>query len=135
MTPVSPGADSRRMRGNQVAIGGTVKLTPGGVAELLNVSATGALVESRHRLATGTTVMMSIDGERPQRLHGSVVRSTVTAIHRDSSMTYQLGIAFNPGTTLDGVVEEQDPVSAEAASPSADASIAPAVPVALANEW
>jgi len=133
MTPVSPGADARRVRGNQVAIGGTVRLTPGGPAELLNVSATGALVESRYRLATGTSVVVSIDGERPQRLHGSVVRSTVTAIHRDSSMTYQLGVAFNPGTTLDGV--SADPAPAAAASPSADASIASAAAVALVNEW
>jgi hypothetical protein len=131
MNPAGAGTDARRVSGSHVAIGGTVRLTPGGPVELLNVSATGALVESRHRLATGTTVVVSIDGDRPQRLHGSIVRSTVTAIHRDSSMTYQLGIAFSSGTTLEGVSEE--PAPAAASSPAA-VSIADA-PGALVNEW
>lgn len=135
MTPVSSGAESRRVPGAQMGIGGTVRLSPGGVVDLLNVSATGALVESRQRLATGTSVIVSIDGDRPQRLPGSIVRSTVTAIHRDNSMTYQLGIAFNPGSTLEGVSEEPDPAPAVAAAPPADASSASAVVVALVNEW
>jgi hypothetical protein len=126
------------VRANEAAVNGGVRLLPGGAVELLNVSATGALVESKHRLATGTSVVMVIEGERPQRLQGSVVRSTVTAIHRDSTMTYQLGIAFNPDTKLEGLPEEPDPAPASAASVDVDAvnpAVGSAGAEALANQW
>lgn len=123
--PTTPGTEARRVPGNRVAAGGTVRLSPGGLVDLLNVSATGALVESRQRLATGTSVVLSIGGEQPQRLEGDVVRSTVTAIHRDNTMTYQLGIAFRPGTAIGGVPEEPAP-AAGPVEPGA---------AALVNEW
>lgn len=134
MTPTTPGTEARRVRGDQVASGQMVRLSPGGDVELLNVSETGALVETRHRLATGTSVVMSIGGDPPQRLPGEVVRSTVTAIHRDSTMTYQLGIAFRPGTKFEGVPEEPPSAVAEAAVPGNGPS-EPAGEVALVNEW
>ncbi len=135
MNPTTPGTEARRVPGQQVASSQTVRLTPGGEVELLNISATGALVETRHRLATGTSLVMSIGGDRPQRLPGEVVRSTVTAIHRDSTMTYQLGIAFRADTKFEGVPEEPDPAVAAAAAAPADVPTEPADGVALVNEW
>jgi hypothetical protein len=135
MTPTTPATEARRVRGHEAAIGGNVRLLPGGAVELLNVSATGALVESKHRLATGTSVVMVIEGDRPQRLQGSVVRSTVTAIHRDSTMTYQLGIAFNPDSKLEGVLEEPEPAPAATAAVDVDAAIGSAGAEALVNQW
>lgn len=135
MTPVGPGTEARRVRGHELAIAGTVRLSPGGVVELLNVSATGALVEARHRLAVGTAVVMAIEGHRPQRLQGSIVRSTVSAIHRDSSMTYQLAIAFNPDSQFEGAPGEPQPAPATAASGGADAAIGTAGAETLVNQW
>ena len=135
MTPTSPGVETRRVPGNQAITGGTIRMTPGGQAQLLNVSATGALVEAKQRLATGTSVVMSIDGDRPQRLQGSVVRSTVTAIHRDSTMTYQLAIAFSPDTKFDGLPEEQPEPEAPSPAPAAVPVEAVSSVVVLQNEW
>lgn len=132
MTPADPATDARRVPGHQVAGGTTVKLSPGGVAELLNVSATGALVESRNRLAAGTKVVLAIGGDQPQRLEGEVLRSTVAAIHRDSTMTYQLAIAFGASTKFSGLAEETP------SEPTANAEATPVAPAAAAvpvNEW
>jgi hypothetical protein len=134
MTPTTPSVDTKRVPGTQAITGGTIRMTPGGQAQLLNVSATGALVEAKQRLATGTSVVMSIDGERPQRLQGSVVRSTVTAIHRDSTMTYQLAIAFSPDTKFDGLPEEPEP-EAPSAAPAAVPVESVSSVVVLQNEW
>jgi PilZ domain len=136
MTPTTP-AEARRLQANEISAVRNVKLTPGGIVELLNISATGALVETRHRLATGTSVLMSIDGERPQQLQGSVVRSTVTAIHRDSTMTYQLAVSFNPDSKFLGLPDELEPApAAETSLPvTTPATPAPAVAAPLVNEW
>ena len=131
----TPRAESKRVQGNQVAAAGSVRLQPGGPVELLNVSEKGALVESRQKLATGTKVVLITAGDRPQRLQGEVVRSTVTAIHRDSTMTYQLAIAFGPDVKFDGLHEE--PAPPVEAPPPVDSPAPPvaAVAAALANEW
>ena len=133
MTPTPTGPETKRVPGTSIA-GGTIRMIPGGQAQLLNVSATGALVEAKQRLATGTSVVMSIDGERPQRLQGSVVRSTVTAIHRDSTMTYQLAISFSPDTKFDGLPEEPEPEAPSVAPAAAPIESVNSV-VALQNEW
>lgn len=138
VTPPTPGTEARRISGQELGPGSTVRLSPGGAVELLNVSETGALVETRHRLATGTSVLMSIDGEFAQRLNGSVVRSTVTAIHRDSTMTYQLAISFNADSRFVGIPAAPEPEPppieppVEVAAPHVE--IAPPPP-ALVNEW
>ena len=133
MTPSPTSSETKRVPGTVIA-GGTIRMIPGGQGQLLNVSATGALVEAKQRLATGTSVVMSIEGDRPQRLQGSVVRSTVTAIHRDSTMTYQLAIAFSPDTKIDGLPEEPEPEAPNAAPAAAPIESVSNV-VVLQNEW
>jgi hypothetical protein len=135
MNAATPGSEARRVQATELGAGSTARLSPGGTVELLNVSATGALVETRHRLATGTNVVMSIDGDRPQRLSGSIVRSTVTAIHRDSTMTYQLAIAFTADSKFEGIPQEPDPEPVVDASIAAAAPRVETAPPALVNEW
>src|SRR5712692_3149221 len=81
-----------RVAGSEVATEAEVRLSPGGIADLINLSETGALVEARSRLAVDAKVTLAIGGASPQRLLGRVVRCQVCAIHRDNTMSYQIGI-------------------------------------------
>lgn len=74
---------------------GGAKLTPGGPVELLKLTDTGAVIEGRSRLAVGTAVTLSVGGPSPRRVAARVVRCNVSAIHRDSTMSYQLDLAFD----------------------------------------
>ncbi len=128
---------ARRVNGEDVEIGSEVKLSPGGSCELINVSETGALVETRSRVTTGTAVALCIGGPRPQRIQSRVVRSQVCAIHRDSTMTYQIGLTFDEPVRIDGLPDDGLADAAPAlavAAPVAASAIAPPVPT-LVNEW
>jgi len=98
---------ARRVPGAEVAMGGEVRLSPGGAVELINISQGGALVETSARLVVGAVVTLSVGGPRPQRLRGRIVRSQVCAIHRDSTMSYQLGIAFEDQAQVDAVPDDK----------------------------
>jgi hypothetical protein len=126
---------ARRVAGSEITTGGEVKLQPGGVVDLVNLSETGALVETRNRLAVGATVTLLIGGARPQRLAGRIVRCQVCAIHRDSTMSYQLGIAFNQAAQLEVAADAAAGVEAGAPAASAPAGAAASPPAELANEW
>ena len=111
------------MAGSEIAAGSEVKLIPGGVAELIDLSDTGALVETPMKLASGVPVTLCIGGANPQRLPGRTVRCQVCAIHRDSTMTYQIAIAFDQPAAIEALLE----------APAATAAVAP-VPVEPAIE-
>jgi hypothetical protein len=128
---------ARRVAGDDVEIGSEVKLSPGGPCELINVSETGALVETRARVTTGTAVALCIGGPKPQRIQSRVVRSQVCAIHRDSTMTYQIGLTFDEAVRIEGLPPDI-PVVASAPTAAAPPVVAEAVataPPALVNEW
>lgn len=127
---------ARRVSGEDVDIGSEVKLSPGGPCELINVSETGALVETKARVTTGTAVALCIGGPKPQRIQSRVVRSQVCAIHRDSTMTYQIGLTFDEPVRIEGLPSDLPVVAtpaAAAAAPVPEAVVA-ALP-ALVNEW
>ena len=109
-----------------------VKLSPGGPAELINLSATGALVETTARLAVGASTSVCIGGARPQRLAGRVARCQVCGIHRNNTMTYQLAIEFEASTQVE-LADVPQAVAAPAAVVAAAA--APPREPEFVNEW
>ena len=126
---------AKRVAGADIATGAEVKLIPGGAAELIDLSGTGALVETPMKLATGVPVTLSISGPNPQRLAGRTVRCQVCAIHRDSTMTYQIAIAFDQPAPIDAFREPAVPSATlpepptVAAAPGVEAGGEPV------NEW
>jgi hypothetical protein len=110
-----------------------VKLSPGGPAELISLSATGALVETTTRLVVGATTSVCIGGARPQKLPGRVTRCQVCGIHRNNTMTYQLAIEFQPSTEVD--LGDVPAAASSGADLVAPALVAPQPPPELVNEW
>lgn len=132
-------ADQRapRMEASEAGLNREVKLSPGGAAELLNVSETGLLVEGKTRLSTGAKVLITLNGRDTKRLTGRVVRCQVCAIHRDGTMTYQTALALDQPAGLEPVAAESGAPAAEAAvasAPPEPAAVASAAP-RLVNEW
>ncbi len=126
------GSRALRVPGSQLQTGGDVKVSPGGPAELVNLSETGALVETTARLVVGSTVALCIGGSRPQRLPGRVVRCQVCGIHRDNTMTYQVAIAFESAKVE--MSELQTPAPDAAAAAASEAAVAEPE-MELVNEW
>jgi hypothetical protein len=121
-----------------------VKLSPGGAAEIVNVSDTGLLVEGKTRLSTGSKVTVTLNGREQKRLSGRVVRCQVCAIHRDGTMTYQTAMALDQPTGIDEPAPEAAPKAdapahaAEprmAAEPTAPAPAPAPVTPRMVNQW
>jgi len=137
------GERSARIPASEVDGGDDVKLVPGGVVDLINLSDSGALVEGKTRCAVNTIVTVCIGGKNPRRIQARVVRCNVSAIHRDSTMSYQLALTFDGVTAGDSAA---DPAAAAApatpaprpapvlAAPPPVVAAAPAVEE-LVNEW
>jgi len=91
------------------------RLLPGGDVDVVNISGTGLLVEGRSRPAVGTTVSIRLQGSNLRRLEGRIVRSRVSTIHRDGTLSYESAIEFdrphpleemvNAGPAADGLAE------------------------------
>jgi len=134
---------SARIPASEVDGGDDVKLVPGGTVDLINLSDSGALVEGKTRCVVGTMVAVCIGGKNPRRLQARVVRCNVSAIHRDSSMSYQLALTFDDGAASDaGAVPGAADVTASAAPSPAPVLAAPPLVAAappvieeLVNEW
>ena len=126
-----------RLEASEAGLNREVKLSPGGAAELLNVSETGLLVEGKTRLSTGAKVLITLNGREPKRLTGRVVRCQVCAIHRDGTMTYQTALALDQPAGLENIAVESGTGAAEAAAPTAPPEAAPIPSAAprLVNEW
>ena len=71
------------------------RLLPGGDVDVLNVSETGLLVEGKSRPVIGTVVSIRLTGARVKRLEGRIVRSRVSTIHRDGTLSYESAIEFD----------------------------------------
>lgn len=69
---------------------------------LINVSATGALVECDYRFTTGSDVMVFFVGTlEPSSVPGRVVRCAVASIGQDGLLRYHVGVAFRRRIELD----------------------------------
>jgi hypothetical protein len=76
------------------AITGT-RLSPGEAVTLLNISASGVLVEGKTRFVPGTRVTVHFEGAiKPNQMKARVVRCQVSAIGGGGSLQYQSAIAF-----------------------------------------
>ena len=73
-----------------------VRLSPqGGPAILVNLSASGALVQCSSRIALETRLSLVFEGTTtPIAIPGRVVRSNVAAIDAEGNLRFDVGIAF-----------------------------------------
>ena len=84
-----------RVTPSALGISTHVKLLPGGEATLINVSNTGAQIDGKNRLTVGSKVSVRLQGAAIKRLDGTIVRSQVSTIHRDGTLSYESGIDFD----------------------------------------
>jgi hypothetical protein len=96
-----------------------VRLSPHGTeATLMNISASGILVECVSRLRLGTAVTTVFDGTfSPATIEGRVARSSVANVSKKGVLQYHIGIAFNKPIVL-----EAAPVAAAIRQPEAPAA-------------
>ena len=73
----------------------SVRLSPGDIVTLVNVSASGILVEGKTRFVPGTRLTVVFEGPvAPPQVKGRVVRCQVSAIGGGGTLQYQSAIAF-----------------------------------------
>lgn len=73
----------------------SVRIRPGHAAAVIDVSATGALIETNHRLLPGTVVELTVEtNQHRARIRGRVVRCAVVQV-RAATVFYRGGIAFD----------------------------------------
>lgn len=94
-----------------------MRLSPGEGVSLVNISASGVLVEGRTRFVPGTRVTVHFEGTiKPNQIKARVVRCQVSAIGGGGSLQYQSAIAFEGRMDLP-VEESALPPSAVAPAP------------------
>ena len=103
-TPASSRA--RRLRASEAGVVRQARLLPGGDADILNISNTGLLVENKSRLPIGSSVNVRVQGSAVMGIEGHIVRSRVSAIHRDGTLSYETAIEFDHPQSIDGVDPE-----------------------------
>jgi len=97
------------------------RLLPGGEVDVLNVSETGLLVEGKSRPVVGTIVSIRLKGSLVRKLDGRIVRSRVSTIHRDGTLSYESAIEFDHAHALQDLVGGSVSDDADAAPPIGDA--------------
>jgi hypothetical protein len=80
------------------------RLLPGGEVDVLNVSETGLLVEGKIRPVVGTVVSIRLKGSRLRKLDGRIVRSRVSTIHRDGTLSYESAIEFDHSHAMQDLI-------------------------------
>ena len=115
-----------------------MRLSPGDVVKLVDISASGVLVEGKTRFVPGTHLTVHFEGpSAPRPVKGRVVRCQVSAIGEGGALQYQSAIAF------DGIIdvllgEEPKPVPVAQPDPAAapkSTSIADQGVQRLRNRW
>jgi hypothetical protein len=122
--PGSPGPGTQQHRSPRVPapqIGKPrARLLPGGDVDVINISDTGLLVEGKARPGVGTVVTIRIQGSRA-KLEGRIVRSKISTIHRDGTLSYESAIEFDTPTSVQDIVE--GPVGPPAAPGESDSDV------------
>ena len=93
-----------RVTTTDVGVSTKARLLPGGDVDVLNVSETGLLVEGKTRPVIGTAVSIRLKGSRIKRLEGRIVRSRVSTIHRDGTLSYESAIEFDHSHAVEDLV-------------------------------
>ena len=92
-----------------------MRLSPGEAVSLVNISASGVLVQGKTRFVPGTRVTVHFEGTiKPNQIKARVIRCQVSAIGSGGSLQYQSAIAFEGRMDLP-VEESALPVPAVAA--------------------
>ena len=110
-----------------------VRLSPHGAdATLLNISASGVLVECATRFRLGTAVTAVFEGTfSPSSVEGRVARSCVATMNKNGVLRYHIGIAFNKPIPL------QEAPTAAVRQPEATPQTPSATPArsVVSNRW
>jgi hypothetical protein len=96
------------------------RLLPGGDVDVINISDTGLLVEGKARPGVGTVVTIRIQGSRA-KLEGRIVRSKISTIHRDGTLSYESAIEFDTPTSVQDIVNS--PVAAQVGAGEGDQDV------------
>jgi len=116
-----------------------VRLAPiGAAATLVNLSATGILVECASRAVPGSPMTVQFEGTfTPASIEGRAVRCEVSGIAADGSLRFHIGLAFKTRIAIPretGEAVDESPRADPAAPPPA--APAPAVPAPVPrNRW
>ncbi|HVH25512.1 MAG TPA: PilZ domain-containing protein [Vicinamibacterales bacterium] len=129
------GRSAPRLQAAEVPSIKGVRLRPfGAEATLVNISASGVLVECVTRLRLGTAVTVIFDGTfSPATAEGRVARSTVATVSKNGVLRYHVGIAFqNAIPLIVTAVAPSKPAAVEAAPVSPAAAPVATGPI---NRW
>ena len=111
-----------RVTAAELGVSKKARLLPGGEVDVLNASETGLLVEGKSRPVIGTVVSIRLKSSRLKRLEGRIVRSRVSTIHRDGTLSYESAIEFDHSHAIEDLV---DAGSEHASAPSSGEVTAP----------
>jgi hypothetical protein len=100
---------ARRLRASEAGVVRQARLLPGGDAVILNISNTGLLVENKSRLPIGSSVNVRVEGSSVMGIEGHIVRSKISAIHRDGTLSYETAVEFDQPRAIDGDEAEPPP--------------------------
>jgi hypothetical protein len=111
-----------------------LRISPGAEATLVNISATGVLIDSAQRFAPGQRVAVHFEGRLPTKyMKARIVRCQVSAISRKGSLRYHTAMAFDDRLALPNEPAAADvPATWEMDRPGEIAS--PETP-AVTNQW
>ena len=80
-----------------------IRLIPGRLVRLINLSSGGALIEADCRLLPGAQVELHLAGlSTLQRVRGRIVRSHVAALDRRQGIRYRGALVFEEQLPLEG---------------------------------
>jgi PilZ domain len=116
------------------------RLSPGDTVTLVNISASGALVEGKTRFVPGTQVTLHFEGTfTPNQVKGRVVRCQVSAIGGGGSLLYHSALSFQTRLELHGEALSSASSSGGAAPDelpvSRKGSVKTVGPAAACNQW
>jgi hypothetical protein len=119
-----------------------MRLSPGDAVRLVNLSASGVLVEGKTRFVPGTRLGVIFEGPKaPPTVKGRVVRCQVSAIAGGGSLQYQSAIQFEQKIDVpvdEAALPQQAAPPAAPAPPKAAGSkkqAEPAAPPKAYNRW
>jgi hypothetical protein len=115
-----------------------VRLSPGDAVTLVNISASGILVEGKTRFVPGTRLNVIFEGpSAPGAVKGRVVRCQVSAIGGGGTLQYQSAITFEANIELPLDEEPKTAATAEPASSAASKQVSKPEPKSqqLKNRW
>jgi hypothetical protein len=91
-----PLAADRRKQARMAAQGAAALMRPGQRLVVIDVSASGALVEGGRPLRPGSDIEVQLEGDaRSGMVAAHVTRCSVAALHGESGITYRAALAFN----------------------------------------